>query len=45
MVVSPDSSFETAGGTAGMLVSAGSFLYLIAVLNLIVLVGICRVSR
>ena len=43
-VVNPSSTFETAGGTAGTLVSAG-FLYLIAVLNLIVLVGIFKVFR
>ncbi len=43
-VVNPDSAFETAGGTAGTLVSAG-FLYLIAVLNLIVLAGIFKVFR
>src|SRR6202011_1222434 len=34
--------YETAGGTAGTLVSAG-FLYLIALLNLIVLMGIFKV--
>ena len=43
-VVNPDSAFETAGGTAGTLVSA-AFLYLIAVLNLIVLAGIFKVFR
>jgi nickel/cobalt transporter (NiCoT) family protein len=43
-VVNPDSAYETAGGTAGTLVSAG-FLYLIAVLNLIVLAGIFQVFR
>src|SRR5580698_8954166 len=43
-VVNPGSTFETAGGTAGTLVSAG-FLYLIAVLNLIVLAGIFKVFR
>ena len=37
-VVNPSSTYETAGGAAGTLVSAG-FLYLIAVLNLIVLAG------
>ena len=43
-VVSPGSAYETAGGAAGTLVSAG-FLYLIAVLNLIVLAGIFKVFR
>jgi nickel/cobalt transporter (NiCoT) family protein len=43
-VVNPSSAYETAGGTAGTLVSAG-FLYLIAVLNLIVLAGIFKVFR
>src|SRR5215469_1702339 len=43
-VVSPSSAFETAGGTMGTLVSA-AFLYLIAVLNLIVLAGIFKVFR
>jgi nickel/cobalt transporter (NiCoT) family protein len=43
-VVNPNSAFETAGGTAGTLISAG-FLYLIAVLNLIVLSGIFKVFR
>ncbi len=43
-VVNPSSSYETAGGAAGTLVSAG-FLYLIAVLNLIVLAGIFKVFR
>jgi len=43
-VVNPSSAFETAGGTAGTLMSAG-FLYLIAVLNLIVLTGIVKVFR
>ena len=43
-VVDPSSAYETAGGTAGTLVSAG-FLYLIAVLNLIVLSGIFKVFR
>jgi high-affinity nickel-transport protein len=41
-VVDPHSAYETAGGTAGTLVSAG-FLYLIALLNLIVLAGIVKV--
>ena len=43
-VVNPNSAFETAGGMAGTLVSAG-FLYLIALLNLIVLTGIVKVFR
>jgi nickel/cobalt transporter (NiCoT) family protein len=43
-VVNPDSTYETAGGAAGTLISAG-FLYLIAVLNLIVLAGIFKVFR
>jgi len=43
-VVNPTSAYETAGGTAGTLVSAG-FLYLIAVLNLVVLTGIFKVFR
>jgi high-affinity nickel-transport protein len=43
-VVNPSSTYETAGGAAGTLVSAG-FLYLIAVLNLIVLAGIVKVFR
>jgi high-affinity nickel-transport protein len=43
-VVNPDSAYETAGGTTGTLVSAG-FLYLIALLNLIVLTGIFKVFR
>jgi high-affinity nickel-transport protein len=43
-VVNPDSAYETAGGTIGTLVSAG-FLYLIALLNLIVLAGIGKVFR
>jgi high-affinity nickel-transport protein len=43
-VVNPSSAYETAGGTAGTLLSAG-FLYLIAVLNLIVLAGIVKVFR
>jgi high-affinity nickel-transport protein len=41
-VVNPSSTYETAGGAAGTLVSA-AFLYLIAVLNLIVLAGIFKV--
>ena len=43
-VVNPDSTYETAGGAAGTLISAG-FLYLIAALNLIVLAGIFKVFR
>jgi high-affinity nickel-transport protein len=43
-VVNPTSAYETAGGTIGTLVSAG-FLYLIAVLNLVVLGGIAKVFR
>jgi high-affinity nickel-transport protein len=43
-VVNPSSTYETAGGTAGTVVSA-SFLYLIAILNLIVLSGIFKVFR
>jgi high-affinity nickel-transport protein len=43
-MVSPDSGYETAGGTIGTVLSAG-FLYLIAVLNLIVLAGIVQVFR
>jgi nickel/cobalt transporter (NiCoT) family protein len=43
-VVNPSSTYETAGGAAGTLISAG-FLYLIAVLNLIVLAGIFKVFR
>jgi high-affinity nickel-transport protein len=43
-VVNPTSAYETAGGTIGTLVSAG-FLYLIAMLNLIVLTGIFKVFR
>jgi high-affinity nickel-transport protein len=43
-VVDPNSVYETAGGALGTLLSA-SFLYLIAVLNLIVLVGIFKVFR
>jgi nickel/cobalt transporter (NiCoT) family protein len=40
----PSSAYETAGGAAGTLISAG-FLYLIAVLNLIVLAGIFKIFR
>jgi high-affinity nickel-transport protein len=43
-MVNPGSAYETAGGTIGTLLSAG-FLYLIAVLNLIVLAGIVKVFR
>ena len=43
-VVDPSSAYETAGGTVGTLLSAG-FLYLIALLNLIVLAGIFKVFR
>jgi len=43
-VVNPSSAYETVGGTAGTLLSAG-FLYLIAVMNLIVLAGIVKVFR
>ena len=43
-VVDPSSAYETAGGTIGTLLSA-SFLYLIALLNLIVLAGIVKVFR
>ena len=41
-MVNPSSAYQTAGGAAGTLVSAG-FLYLIALLNLIVLAGIFKV--
>jgi nickel/cobalt transporter (NiCoT) family protein len=43
-MVDPNSTYETAGGALGTIVSAG-FLYLIAVLNLIVLAGIFKVFR
>ncbi len=43
-VVDPSSAYETTGGTIGTVVSA-SFLYLIALLNLIVLSGIFKVFR
>jgi len=43
-VVTPHSGFETAGGIAGTLMSA-TFLWLIAALNLVVLIGIVRVFR
>jgi high-affinity nickel-transport protein len=43
-VVTPSSTFATAGGVAGTALSA-TFLWLIAALNLVVLVGIVRVFR
>jgi nickel/cobalt transporter (NiCoT) family protein len=43
-MVNPNSAFETAGGAIGTVASAG-FLYLIALLNLIVLAGIFKVFR
>jgi len=43
-VVDPNSAYETAGGAIGTLLSAG-FLYLIALLNLIVLAGIFKVFK
>jgi high-affinity nickel-transport protein len=43
-VVNPNSAYETAGGAIGTVLSA-SFLYLIAVLNLVVLAGIVKVFR
>jgi nickel/cobalt transporter (NiCoT) family protein len=43
-VVNPDSTYETLGGMLGTLTSAG-FLYLIALLNLVVLTGIAKVFR
>ena len=43
-MVNPSSAYETAGGTIGTVVSA-AFLYLIALLNLIVLSGIVKVFR
>jgi nickel/cobalt transporter (NiCoT) family protein len=43
-MVNPSSTYETAGGALGTVVSAG-FLYLIALLNLIVLSGIFKVFR
>lgn len=43
-VVRPASFFQTAGGVAGTVASA-TFLWLIAVLNLVVLAGILRVWR
>jgi nickel/cobalt transporter (NiCoT) family protein len=43
-VVNPSSAYETAGGAVGTVISA-CFLYLIALLNLIVLAGIFKVFR
>jgi nickel/cobalt transporter (NiCoT) family protein len=43
-MVNPSSAYQTAGGTIGTLLSAG-FLYLIALLNLIVLAGLAKVFR
>jgi len=43
-MVDPNSAYETAGGAIGTILSA-SFLYLIALLNLIVLSGIFKVFR
>ena len=43
-VVTPHSAFATAGGVAGTALSA-TFLWLIAALNMVVLVGIARVFR
>ena len=43
-MVNPSSAYETAGGTVGTLLSAG-FLYLIAVMTLIVLAGLVKVFR
>ena len=43
-IVNPSSTYETAGGVAGTILSA-TFLYLIAALNLIVLAGIFKVFR
>jgi high-affinity nickel-transport protein len=43
-VVNPNSAYETAGGAIGTTLSA-CFLYLIALLNLIVLTGIFKVFR
>ena len=43
-VVTPSSTFETAGGVAGTALSA-SFLWLIAGMNLVVFAGILRVFR
>jgi high-affinity nickel-transport protein len=43
-VVDPNSTYETAGGAIGTTLSA-CFLYLIAILNLVVLAGIFKVFR
>jgi high-affinity nickel-transport protein len=43
-MVDPTSTYETLGGMLGTLTSAG-FLYLIAILNVVVLAGIARVFR
>jgi nickel/cobalt transporter (NiCoT) family protein len=43
-VVNPTSTYETLGGAIGTTVSAG-FLYLIAILNLIVMAGIFKVFK
>lgn len=43
-VVNPSSTYETVGGAIGTTVSAG-FLYLIALLNLIVMAGIFKVFK
>ncbi|MFI9275763.1 HoxN/HupN/NixA family nickel/cobalt transporter [Kitasatospora sp. NPDC052896] len=43
-MVDPNSTYETVGGVIGTVTSA-SFLYLIALLNLIVLAGIAKVFR
>jgi high-affinity nickel-transport protein len=43
-MVDPNSTYETLGGAIGTITSAG-FLYLIALLNLIVLAGIAKVFR
>jgi high-affinity nickel-transport protein len=43
-MVDPNSTYETLGGAIGTITSA-SFLYLIALLNLIVLAGIAKVFR
>jgi nickel/cobalt transporter (NiCoT) family protein len=43
-VVTPSSTFESAGGIVGTAL-AGTFLYVIAAMNIVVLVGITRVFR
>lgn len=43
-MVDPNSGYETVGGVVGIVLAAG-FLYLIAVLNLVVLSGIVKVFR